>query len=147
MRSPAPLASGSTGFYGAGMSGSTPGYAGYVYHLALPLEWEEAARGDLTYRRSTRGLDLGDVGFIHCSYAHQIGVIANARYSDLDEVVLVVIKTERLTSPLVAEPGDPGGEPFPHIYGPLNREAVVSSNRWFRGPTGFRDPELVSGGA
>lgn len=139
-----PLASGRTGFYCPSMSGSDPGY---VYHLALPVEWEEADCGDGSYRRSTRGLDLREVGFIHCSYAHQVGVIANARYGDSDEVVLVVIDPVPLTSPLVSEPGDPGGEDFPHIYGPLNRDAVVSSIRWLREPPGFMTPELVRGSA
>lgn len=43
---------------------------GLLYHLALRPEWQ-AARADGVYRRSTRGLALESVGFIHLSSAHQ----------------------------------------------------------------------------
>ena len=46
-------------------------------------------------------------------------------YRDADDLVLLHIDEAKLTAPLVYEVvGDAPG-PFPHLYGPLNTDAVV----------------------
>jgi len=94
-----------------------------IFHLALPDEWSHAQEtGD--YRMSTRGVTLEQEGFIHCSLEHQVEPVRQAFYVDVPEILLLTIDTERLTSPWQYDEV-PGGETFPHIYGPLNLDAVV----------------------
>ena len=102
---------------------------GWLYHLALRGEWAEARRAG-SYRRSTRGRSLAEVGFIHLSAAHQVEATAQRFYADLPsgELVLLSIDPQRLASAglkVVYEPAPPSGELFPHLYGALPLEAVL----------------------
>lgn len=105
-----------------------------IFHLALQGAWTDAlATG--TYTVSTLGLDLTDVGFIHCSQAEQVAGVHERFYGAVTEpILLLTIDTDLLTSPwqLDEVPGEP--LPFPHVYGPLDVGAVVSADP-FR-PTG-----------
>jgi uncharacterized protein (DUF952 family) len=74
-------------------------------------------------------------GFIHCTKEPQVLLhIANTFYKNIvGDVLVLVIDTDKLTSPLKWEPPSPPPDPshpfasilFPHIYGPLNRDAIV----------------------
>lgn len=104
----------------------------WLYHLALRGEWQ-AARTAGTYRRSTRGLALEQVGFIHASYAHQVPATFERFYRDAGAVVLLAIDPNRLKQAGVAvrpEPAPESGELFPHLYGALPLEAVVLAERY-----------------
>jgi glutathione S-transferase len=108
---------------------------GLLYHLALRPEWQ-AARADGVYRRSTRGRSLEEVGFIHLSSAHQVPATASRFYADLPaaEVLLLTIDPQLLAAAGLEvrfELAD-GGEPFPHLYGPLPLEAVLRAEPWQR---------------
>ncbi len=105
----------------------------WLYHLALAEEWRQA-RAVGVYRRSTRGLGLEDVGFIHASYAHQLAATYGRFYGDAGAVVLLTIDPARLEQagvPVRAEAAgpdpQPGAELFPHLYGPLPLAAVVAA--------------------
>jgi uncharacterized protein (DUF952 family) len=72
-------------------------------------------------------------GFIHCSTESQIVDVANAFYHGQHGLVLLVLDPEKLTSELKWEPpahpnperaAKVGDELFPHLYGPLNVDAV-----------------------
>ncbi|WP_332641918.1 DUF952 domain-containing protein [Aeromicrobium sp.] len=96
-----------------------------IHHLALDSAWSEAQRAG-TYTVSTLGLDLSDVGFIHCSRPEQVDDVYDRYYSDFTEpVLLLTIDTDLLVSPWQYD--DVQGQPlsFPHIYGPLDLDAVV----------------------
>jgi uncharacterized protein (DUF952 family) len=113
-----------------------------ILHLAYPDQWE-AARQAGSYRWSTRGKSLDDgAAFIHASRPEQVGMVANFVYDDVQEpLLLLVIDTERLVSALCDEDLDGIGISFPHIYGPLNLDAVVDVRRYERGADG-RWPEV-----
>ncbi len=49
-------------------------------------------------------------------------------YAGVDEVVVLTIETERLMSRVVSEPST-ANEIYPHIYGPVNRDAIISTTR------------------
>jgi glutathione S-transferase len=122
----------------------------WIYHLALAEEWQEAQRQG-SYRRSTRGLSLEQVGFIHASRADQLAATYRRFYGDAGPVTLLTIDPQRLTAPLRYEPAPQGGgdagsvgivmaggegstegvekgsELFPHIYGPLPLAAVLTA--------------------
>lgn len=90
-----------------------------VYHLATKAAWEASPGED--YRADS----LETEGFIHCSYAHQVAGAANRFYAGAGELSVLRIDPARLASPLKEEPAG-SGELFPHIYGPINRAAVLA---------------------
>ena len=99
-----------------------------IIHITGKKEWSEAGRLGRYVAPS-----LASQGFIHCSTAKQTVPVAEKYYPGQGGLVLLVIDPARLTSQVKWEPPDGGapppgvplGDPFPHIYGPLNLEAVV----------------------
>ena len=107
-------------------AGRTPTVGGPLYHLALRSEWEEARTAG-AYRRSTLGASLDEVGFIHASDASQLHGTAARYYGEVvDPLVVLVIEPSRLGCEVVLE-AVPGGQRFPHIYGPIPLDAVVET--------------------
>lgn len=102
---------------------------GWLYHLALRPEWN-AARREGSYRRSTRGRSLEEVGFIHLSAAHQVEATARRFYGDVPRgaLLLLTLDPARLADAgleVRQEPAPGTGELFPHLYGALPLEAVL----------------------
>jgi RimJ/RimL family protein N-acetyltransferase len=95
-----------------------------IFHITRSTDWRAAQHAG-AYTLSTRDRTLQDVGFIHCSYAHQVAGVANAIYHGERDLVLLTIDPRRLSAPLRPEPAESGGAAYPHIYGPLNLDAVV----------------------
>ncbi len=90
-----------------------------IFHIADQTAWDEATASGI-YAQSTRDQSLADVGFIHCSYRHQVRGVADAYYADVTTpLVLLTIDVKLLEAPLQIEDG------FPHIYGALNTGAVI----------------------
>ena len=107
-----------------------------LLHLALADEWAQALPVG-SYDRSTRGMSLGEVGFVHCSYPHQVEAVAARFYDDLlddrDVILLVLhLDPERLDVNVVEEDLEGAGELFPHVYGPIPVEAVVRTEPMVR---------------
>ena len=102
----------------------------WLYHLALAEEWQQALI-DGVYQRSTRGLTIEQVGFLHASYGDQIAATFERFYADAGPVRLLSIDPQRLGAAglVVREEAAPeSGELFPHLYGgPLPCEAVVTA--------------------
>ena len=102
----------------------------WLYHLALAEEWQQAlAEG--VYRRSTRGLSIEQVGYLHASHGDQIAATFERFYADAGPVLLLSIDPERLEAAgleVKEEAAPDSGELFPHVYGgPLPCEAVVAA--------------------
>jgi glutathione S-transferase len=66
--------------------------------------------------------------------------VADARYSGAPDLVLLCVAADRLTAPLRDETSDAGDETFPHLYGPLNLDAVVAVLSFPEGEDGFALP-------
>jgi uncharacterized protein (DUF952 family) len=98
-----------------------------IYHLVPGSTWQQAPEGP--YRAGS----LASEGFIHCSNRDQVAAAANRFYANEADLLVLAIDVERLTSPVRDEEAGTG-ERFPHIYGPINREAVVEVRRMERGP-------------
>ena len=104
----------------------------WLYHLALAEEWQ-AARREGVYRRSSRGLSLQQVGFIHASHADQLAATWRRFYADAPDVLVLHIDPERLAAagvPVRLEPAPESGELFPHLYGALPLSAVRLAERF-----------------
>jgi glutathione S-transferase len=95
-----------------------------IYHIASARDWHDALPAG-EYRMSTRGRTLADEGFIHCSRASQVAPVANRFYTGVTGLVLLAIDPRRLRSELRYETVPGGDEAFPHLYGPLDTDAVV----------------------
>jgi uncharacterized protein (DUF952 family) len=115
-----------------------------IYHIATESDWREAQRHG-SYRISTRGRTLEQEGFIHCSQASQVVAVANRFYRGAADLVLLAIDPERLSSELRYESVPGEDEPFPHVLGPLDTDAVMGVSPFEPGPDGtFRfDPADV----
>lgn len=100
-----------------------------IFHITTQIAWDDA-RNSGEYRAAS----LLTEGFIHCSTLAQVLPVANNYYKEQDELILLTIEDTLLSSDLKWEapsggtppPGVPEGDPFPHIYGPINLDAVVS---------------------
>ncbi|WP_225858934.1 DUF952 domain-containing protein [Streptomyces albicerus] len=103
-----------------------------ILHITERSLWD-AARETGTYEMSTRGRTLQEEGFIHCSTRAQLPRVADFLYGTYEgpgELVVLVIDPERLDAPLKYEAPEPGGEEFPHIYGPIPVAAVTAVELW-----------------
>jgi uncharacterized protein (DUF952 family) len=106
-----------------------------IYHIAAAADWEQA-RKDGRYSMSTRGVTLAEQGFIHASTAAQVALVANKYYKGEPDLLLLVIDTDRV-GPEIRWEDVPGSDaPYPHIYGPLNADAVIGTWPFEPGPDG-----------
>ncbi len=95
-----------------------------IFHISDRAEWERAVPAG-RYTGSTRGLDLAEVGFIHLSSAEQYPTVLGLFYADATDLVLLHVDESKLTAELRWEDVPGADAPFPHLYGPLNVDAVV----------------------
>ena len=93
-----------------------------IYHITTKSDWAQAQSNG-----SYEAPALKEEGFIHCCEAAQVEHIISKYYSEKTDLLKLVIDTEKLTSQLVFEWSPSLEETFPHIYGPINLDAVVSA--------------------
>lgn len=96
-----------------------------VICITTRVIWDAALRSG-EYAHSTITSSLDEVGFIHATTPDQtMDVIP--RFIGQKDVVLLFIDTEKVKSSVKFEAARSGREGlFPHIYGPLNVDAVYS---------------------
>jgi uncharacterized protein (DUF952 family) len=94
-----------------------------VYHLATADCWNRQISQN-AYSPDAFSND----GFIHCCTREQLAGVASRYYKNTSDLLLLVVDCGRLHAELVYENTVGGDELFPHLYGPLNRDAVVSAH-------------------
>ncbi len=110
------------------MTGPVPEAGEHIFHLALVADWVAAQEAG-SYRISTLGRSLEQEGFIHASRADQWRGVRARFYADVPEqLVLLEIDPALLTAPVVVEQVPGSDDEFPHIYGPINLDAVVAAH-------------------
>lgn len=119
-----------------------------IYHITSRAAWK-AAQAAGEYRTPSLESD----GFIHFCRRGQVQGVADSFYLGEEGLVLLEVETARLRADLRLElpaglpppEGSPPGERFPHLYGPLNLEAVVALHDFPPGPDGsFSLPPLLT---
>lgn len=90
-----------------------------IYHIVLPEIWTSFAN-----KNYYEAASLATEGFIHCSYLNQLEAVLERYYKNEKRVLILSINPNMLTSELIAEPST-NGEVYPHIYGQINRPAIV----------------------
>jgi uncharacterized protein (DUF952 family) len=96
----------------------------FILHIAPVADWERA-RATGSYAADT----LATEGFIHCSAPDQVLIPANAVFRGQNDLLLLVLDPARIRAEIRYE-GAPGGEQFPHVYGPVDLDAVVRAVRF-----------------
>jgi len=109
-----------------------------IYHIAATADWERAKEAG-EYPADS----LETQGFIHCSGRDQVVRVANALFRGVSNLTLLRIDPAKLTSPVVYENTSGGAEPYPHVYGPINLEAVVQVYPFQPGPEGNFDHHRI----
>ncbi|MBI5877462.1 MAG: DUF952 domain-containing protein [Chloroflexi bacterium] len=89
-----------------------------ILHITTPAQWA-AAQAEGAYRGDT----LATEGFIHCSRPEQAAGVGNRLFRGTRGLIVLVIDRAQVTAPVKDEGAD--GDLFPHIYGPLNLDAVT----------------------
>src|SRR6218665_490160 len=91
-----------------------------IYHVTTAAEWNKA-KEDGSYESPS----LKSEGFIHNSEEHQVAGVLERYFEGKDNLVKLVIDTDKLTSRYVQEWSPSTQDTFPHIYGPINLDAIV----------------------
>ncbi len=107
-----------------------------IYHLVPRATWEQAPSGPYA------DPSLAAEGFLHCSNAGQVERVANLFFAGVPELLVLHIDVAGLGEMVRDEPPTvpPGianpfpGETFPHVYGPIDRAALLDITPLRRGP-------------
>jgi uncharacterized protein (DUF952 family) len=92
-----------------------------IYHVTNVVDWEKARQAGCFVVPS-----LEAEGFIHMSKAHQVAGVLDRYYKNQSDLLLLHVDEQKLTSELKYDWSPSIQEEFPHIYGPINLDAVVT---------------------
>jgi uncharacterized protein (DUF952 family) len=104
-----------------------------IYHITTAEAWAEAQAAG-----SYAADSLATEGFIHLSTREQLLWVADRFYRGQPGLLLFAVDTGRLSAELRYEESEPGMH-FPHLYGPLNLDAVVAARPFLPNPDGTFD--------
>ena len=90
----------------------------YIYVLRSQTDVDTATREGFLSHPS-----LETEGFLHASPWNQLTRVANKYYSHITDLVVLVVEAAKVHPAIKWEPA--AGSLYPHIYGPLNMDAVV----------------------
>ena len=93
-----------------------------IYHIVTFSSWEEQSESSDYVHAS-----LEKEGFIHASRSTQVAGVLDRYYEGIKDLLKLTIDTNLLasTSPLKEELAASVGENFPHIFGPINKSAII----------------------
>jgi uncharacterized protein (DUF952 family) len=113
-----------------------------IFHITTRTAWknrpsladrEGGAEGAGAYRTEMFPIE----GFIHCSTREQVIQVANIRFRGQTGLVLLSIDTDKVKAEIRNENLEGGEQMFPHIYGEINRDAVVLVTAFEPGADGY----------
>ena len=96
-----------------------------IYHILPKADWQVAVENGV-YRAAS----LESQGFIHFSRAEQVLQVAANFYRGQKDLLLLTVAMERLKGEVRYEDLLGEGQLFPHLYGPLNLDAVVGVDQF-----------------
>ena len=94
--------------------------ASRIYHVTEQSALDAVTDGQYTCE------SLAQEGFIHCCTQYQLEGVLERYYQGASGLKQLEIDTEKLVARLVFENTVGGDELFPHVYGKINMDAVVS---------------------
>lgn len=95
------------------------------------------------YTQSTIDTTLDDVGFIHATSPDQTVAMLNRHFTDRDDILLLLVDSSKVRAEVKLEaPLSGSAGVYPHIYGPLNIDAVYKTVKPLKDSSGnFTEPE------
>lgn len=93
-----------------------------IYHITTAEEWKAGQE-----KGAYEATSLKEEGFIHCSQAEQVPEVLVRYFTGKTNLVKLSIDPQKLTSRLIYEWSPSLAQTFPHIYGPINVDAVISA--------------------
>jgi len=93
-----------------------------IYHITTLQEWDDAKKKGFYTAPS-----LETEGFIHCSETQQVQGVLERYYQGKTNLLKLVIDTNNLKSKLQYDLAPSVNEKFPHVYGPINLDAVIET--------------------
>lgn len=97
-----------------------------IFHLVTQNTWKASQQSGEYIPES-----LKEEGFVHCSTGQQIEKTANRLFIGEKRLFLLVIDVSRLQPRLIYEDTEGTSEKFPHIYGPINIDAIIDKIKIF----------------
>lgn len=91
-----------------------------IYHITTLSRWEASI-----IRGFYEADSLATEGFIHASNRNQVEGVLERYYNNQTDLLLLHIDETKLTAALKYELSPSVNELFPHIYGPVNIDAVI----------------------
>ncbi len=93
-----------------------------IYHIAEAKDWDAPGQHDYYVPERYAG-----EGFVHCSEVRQLEGVANRHFRNRRDLLLLEIDPTVLEAKTVYENLDGKGDKFPHIYGNIDKVAVLHS--------------------
>ena len=94
----------------------------FIFHVTTAAEWQTAKENGVYTSPS-----LNAEGFIHCSADDaQVAGVLQRYFSGKENLVKLVIDTDKLSSRFIYEWSPSTADTFPHVYGPINVDAVTN---------------------
>ena len=89
-----------------------------LYHVVNETYWNTYEKSEMYYSETFEAEN-----FIHLSEASQVKGVLERYYKNQDNLLILFIEKEKLTSELIYEKAT-NDEYFPHLYGGLNINAI-----------------------
>lgn len=94
-----------------------------IYHITSRHSWNLALEAGYYEHAS-----LATEGFIHCAEEQQVQGVLERYFSGQQDLLRLTIDTSLLHARLQYDLAPSVQETFPHIYGPLNTDAVLQAD-------------------
>lgn len=91
-----------------------------IYHIATGSDWKAAEINGFYEHPS-----LKEEGFIHCSLENQVAGVLERYFAGQKGLKKLVIDTDKLTSKYVFDWSQSTQDTYPHVYGPINLDAIT----------------------
>lgn len=96
-----------------------PKLDGYIYHIVEPAYFK-SFDGKAEYFPAR----FEEEGFIHNCFEDQFEYVFTTHFNHVKEVLILKIDPIKIHARIIVE-GDQHPKGFPHIYGPINVDAIV----------------------
>ncbi len=93
-----------------------------IYHITTESQWLHAQSAGYFEESS-----LQTEGFIHMCTAEQLAGVLERYYKNQSNLILLHVEENKILSALKYELSPSVNQLFPHIYGPINLDAVLKT--------------------
>lgn len=91
-----------------------------IFHVVKKEDWK-LQKKDSRYHPES----IDTEGFIHCSPGREIEEVTNRLFKGESDILLIIINTTLVEPEIRYENSGDSDTKYPHIYGPLNMDAVI----------------------